>query len=869
MIAGGLGNIRPMHLAKKDIPDGSKIIVIGGPAMLIGLGGGAASSMASGSSHESLDFASVQRGNPEMERRCQEVIDHCNAMGEATPILSIHDIGAGGLSNAVPEIINDAGRGGIFELRNIPNDEKSMSPMEIWCNESQERYVVAVAEKDVDYFVSVCQRERCIYAVLGTATDERTIKLNDELLGKAAINLPLDVLFGKPPKMRRDVKHIDRTTANFDTSKLDLSKSIQRVLSLPSVANKSFLITIGDRSITGMVHRDQMVGPWQVPVADVAVTLRDLFGNAGEAMAIGEKPLSAIANPEASGRMAVCEALTNLIATDVSLSDICLSANWMAAAGVEGEDAALFDTVKAVAEKICPELGIAIPVGKDSMSMRTVWDDNEMIGPLSLVITAFAKVADVRKTLTPQLRTDKGETTLLLIDLGNGKNRLGGSALAQVYNQIASQTPDCEDASQIKALYQFMTENRNKILAYHDRADGGLFTTLVEMAFAGHTGLDIDITSNTFEYLFNEELGAVIQVATSNIDSIMACAKTSGLDGIISSVARLNSNLNINIKKGSDTVFSQDLSEMQKVWSKTSYEMQKLRDNPECAEQEFALISNENQGIVTNLTYDPSKRVAINTGAKPKMAILREQGVNGQIEMAAAFERAGFDVVDVHMSDLIDKGLSLSEFKGLVACGGFSYGDVLGAGGGWAKTILNHSQVRDNFEAFFNTEDSFSLGVCNGCQMLSQLHELIPGTEFWPTFEPNLSEQFEGRFSTVKISKTPSILLDGMEGSTFPIAVAHGEGRALFTADNQANAQAYSAMHYVDSAGNNTETYPLNPNGSPDGLAGLCSKDGRVTIMMPHPERVYRTVQNSWHPDNWGDDAPTMKIFDNARNWVK
>jgi len=879
MIAGGLGGIRPDHVEKGDIPPRSNIIVLGGPSMLIGLGGGAASSMDSGASAENLDFASVQRGNPEMERRCQEVIDRCTAQGDNNPILSIHDIGAGGLSNAVPELVNDAGRGGRFELRKVPNDEPSMSPMAIWCNESQERYVMAVSDQRLASFVELCERERCPYAVLGRATQEQQLVVSDRHFGNDAVNIPMEVLLGKAPKMTRNVTHRVVKHRAFDTAQIDLKEAVGRVLRLPAVASKEFLITIGDRSITGMVCRDQMVGPWQVPVADVAVTCNDYQGYYGEAMAMGERTPLALINPAASGRMAIGEALTNLAASSIdSMGDIKLSANWMAAAGHEGEDAALFDTVKAVGEELCPQLGIAIPVGKDSLSMKTVWqqegEDRQMIGPLSLVITAFSPVEDVRATLTPQLQCDDSESELILLDLGLGKNRLGGSALAQVYKQVGDETPDLESAKQLKAFFALIQRlNRNGLLlAYHDRSDGGLFVTLCEMAFAGHTGLDVDVSvlgSDVLASLFNEELGAVLQVASTELQRVMEIIAEEGLKEAAYAIGTLNECDEIRLLAGQESLFHAKRAELQSIWAETSYQMQALRDNPECAKEAFAELSAEDAGQSVRLSFDPRKNISAPyvSSVRPRVAILREQGVNGQVEMAAAFDKAGFDAIDVHMSDIIEGRVSLVDVNGLVACGGFSYGDVLGAGGGWAKSVLFNERARKQFTQFFQRTDSFSLGVCNGCQMLSQLKELIPGAQHWPRFVRNRSEQFEARFSRVEIAESPSLFLQGMAGSQLSIAVAHGEGRALFASEADKNA-AQIALRYLDNQGNATERYPANPNGSPEGITGLCSDDGRVTIMMPHPERVFRSVQHSWHPREWGEEGPWLRMFRNARRWV-
>jgi phosphoribosylformylglycinamidine synthase len=888
MLAGGLGNIRDGHVEKQSLPEGTPIIVLGGSVMQIGLGGGAASSMNSGSSAENLDFASVQRGNPEMERRCQEVIDRCVNMGEDSPILSIHDVGAGGISNAIPEIINDAGRGGIFELRNVPNDEPGMSPMAIWCNESQERYVLAIDENKLDVFEALCERERAIYAVVGHATKEQHLKVSDDLFKNDPVDLSMDVLLGKPPKMLRDVHHTSVHKPAIDFSNMNLSDAVERVLRLPTVASKSFLITIGDRTITGMVTRDQMVGPWQVPVADVAVTCTDYKGYAGESMAMGERTPIALVKPAASGRMAIGEAITNIAAASINkLSDLTLSANWMAAAGHTGEDAALFDTVKAVGEELCPRLGIAIPVGKDSLSMKTVWEQNgenrEMTAPLSLIVTAFSTVNDVRKTLTPQLRTDKGDTDLILVDLGKGKKRLGASALAQVYSQLGDHAPDLDDPDALKHFFETVQDLNadGYIMAYHDRSDGGLLAMITEMMFAGHTGVNLHLEalddmpeSHLYEVLFNEELGAVLQVAHQDTDTVLEAFREAGLTHHTHVIGELNDNDELTIKQGEHIVYQQTRAELQKYWSETSYRMQALRDNAECAEQEFALLDDANDpGMTIKTTFNLNEDVSapyINSGVRPAVAILREQGINGQIEMAAAFDRAGFKAVDVHMTDIISGRISLANFQGIVACGGFSYGDVLGAGGGWAKTILLNEKASDEFTAFFQRDDVFGLGVCNGCQMLSQLSHLIPGAEHWPRFHRNLSEQFEARVSMVQVNDSPSIFLKGMEGSHLPIAVAHGEGRAVFqnaTAQELLDDNLVS-LQYVDNYGATTEYYPQNPNGSEQGITGLTTKDGRFTIMMPHPERLFRTVQNSWHPDEWSEDGAWMRMFRNARVWA-
>jgi len=886
MLAGGLGNMRTEHVEKLNLNAGAPVVVLGGPAMLIGLGGGAASSMASGTSAEDLDFASVQRGNPEMQRRCQEVIDHCTNL-EENLIQSIHDIGAGGLSNGVPEIVNDSGRGGRFELRTIPNDEPGMNPMEIWCNESQERYVLVIDPERIEEFEALCVRERCPYAIIGEVTDETDLVLGDAYFDNTPIDIPLTVLLGKPPKMLRDVHRKPFQKQDFATTGIDLKEAVYRVLHLPTVADKSFLITIGDRSVTGLVARDQMVGPWQVPVADVAVTASGFEHHCGEAMALGERTPVALLQHAASGRMAIAESITNIAASRINkLSDLKLSANWMAPAGHPGEDAGLYDTVKAVGMELCPELGICIPVGKDSMSMKTVWqqegEDRSVTSPLSLIISAFAPVVDVRKTLTPQLRTDKGDTDLILIDLGKGKNRLGGSALAQVYKQIGHHPADLDDAQALKKFFDVIQQlnGDNLLLAYHDRSDGGLLATVTEMAFAGHCGVTVDLDElmgdgeDSTAALFNEELGAVIQVAHCDTDAVLEIIHDAGLAHYSHVMGSLNDEDKIIFRAAKQDLLNETRIELHRAWSETSWRMQSLRDNPDRAQQEYdGLLDAKNPGMQPVLSFDPEDNITapyIGKGERPRMAILREQGVNGQREMAAAFDKAGFTAVDVHMSDVISGQVSLSDFCGLVACGGFSYGDVLGAGQGWAKSILFNSRARDEFAAFFARNDSFGLGICNGCQMMSSLHELIPGSDAWPQFVRNDSEQFEARVAMVEIQQSPSLLLAGMEGSRLPIAVAHGEGQAEFVRQSVEAAEDANlvSLRYVDNYGKSAENYPANPNGSPNGITGLTTTDGRFTIMMPHPERVFRTMQYSWHPDEWGEEGPWLRMFRNARVWV-
>ena len=885
MLAGGVGNIRTELIEKGQIQAGDQLVVLGGPAMLIGLGGGAASSMASGTSDEDLDFASVQRGNPEMQRRCQEVIDTCWRMGDKNPIVSIHDVGAGGISNAMPELVDDSGRGARFELRKIPNDDPGMSPKEIWSNESQERYVLAIPVERIDEFKAICARERCPFAVIGEATTEKQLVVSDELLPETPVDMPLEVLLGKPPKMLRDVKSIAFDKQAIDTSHIELKDAVYRVLSLPTVADKTFLITIGDRSVTGLVARDQMVGPWQIPVADVAVTATHFNTYTGEAMAMGERTPSALLNHAASARMAVAESITNIAAAKIErLQNIVLSANWMAPAGHPGEDAGLYEAVKAVGMELCPQLGITIPVGKDSMSMKTVWQEGEtsksVTAPLSLICSAFAPVVDVRKTLTPELKTNKDETSLLLIDLGRGKNRLGATCLAQVYKQLGDEAPDLDSVEDLKQFFSAIQtlNEEGLLLAYHDRSDGGLLATLVEMALAGNTGLEVNLdvlNSEVMATLFAEELGAVIQVEQRYIERVKSILSSKGLADCSHKIAKLNSSKQLVVSFRDSVLLDESLESLHKAWSDTSYQIQKLRDNPECAEQWLATVTDHsNPGIRVKANYDLNENVAapfVNRGEKPRIAILREQGVNGHIEMAAAFDRAGFASFDVHMSDIVDGKISLADFKGLIACGGFSYGDVLGAGRGWASSILFNSKVSDEFSAFFHRTDTFGLGVCNGCQMMAQLHEMIPGANNWPRFSRNQSEQFEARLSLVEVTSSPSIFLQNMQGSVLPIVVAHGEGRADFQDQGDfatLKAANQMAIRFVDNFHKPTEIYPANPNGSAEGLTGVCNTDGRFTIMMPHPERVFRTVQFSWHPEEWLEDGAWMRMFRNARVWV-
>ena len=879
MLAGGVGNISAIHTHKHELPVGALVVHLGGPGMLIGLGGGAASSMDTGSNAENLDFDSVQRGNPEMQRRAQEVIDRCWEMGANNPILSIHDVGAGGMSNALPELVHGGGRGARFELRKIPLDETGMSPKQIWCNESQERYVLAIAPERLEEFRALCERERCPFAVVGVATAEDQLTVHDKEFGDYPVDMPLSVLLGKPPRMTRNVVRETPRLTVCDTGQIALSEAVERVLRLPSVANKTFLISIGDRTVGGMTARDQMVGPWQVPVADVAVTLMGFSTHRGEAFAIGERTPLALVNAPASGRMAVGEAITNIAAARIDkIGDIKLSANWMAAAGHHGEDAALFDTVRAVGMELCPQLGISIPVGKDSMSMKTVWQDGaeqkSVTAPLSLIVTAFAPTPDARETLTPQLAPFM-DTTLLLIDLGQGKKRMGGSALAQVFKQVGDVAPDVDDALVLKAYFGLIQElnTEGKLFSYHDRSDGGVFVTLCEMAFAGHIGLSINLDEmhgDTLRVLFNEELGAVIQVRNRDAQHVIELAHDAGLKSV-QKIATLNQTGMIEIMRGGEKLFSESGVNLQRIWSETSFQMQKLRDNPDCARQEFdRLLDAADPGLHVKSTYELNENISpLLLLTRPKIAILREQGVNGQMEMAAAFDRAGFAAVDVHMSDIISGRVSLRDFKGIAACGGFSYGDVLGAGEGWAKSILFNSRARDEFEAFFQRKDTFALGVCNGCQMMSNLHEIIPGAENWAHFARNRSEQFEARFVMVEVQPSPSIFFNGMAGSRMPIVVSHGEGYADFGDEKRLKAaQKLVTLRYVDHSGDATETYPLNPNGSPQGITGLTTRNGRFTIMMPHPERVFRAVQNSWHPYGWQENGAWLRMFQNARKWV-
>ncbi len=878
MVAGGMGYIRDGQVLKQSLPVGALIVVLGGPAMLIGLGGGAASSVDSGSGDQELDFASVQRGNAEMQRRCQEVIERCYQSVD-NPMLSVHDVGAGGLSNAVPELVNDGGRGGRFELRNIPSADLGMSPMEIWCNESQERFVLALRPESLHDFEAICTRERCPYAVLGETTQALDLTVSDSRFGNLAIDLPLPMLLGKPPRMqRRDARRRHRLPA-ADFGDLGIEEAVHRVLRLPTVADKGFLVTIADRTVSGLVARDQMVGPWQVPVADCAVTASGFEAITGEAMAMGERAPLALTSAPASGRMAIAEALSNLISADISaLGDVVLSANWMAACGHAGEDAELFDTVEAVGMEFCPALGISIPVGKDSLSLKTSWregdSDKAVIAPLSLVISAFAPVRDIRKTVTPDLKSCEEPTQLVLLDLSAGRNRLGGSALSQVLAQVWNDGPDIDEPQRLAAFVRTIGTLRdaNVLLAYHDRSDGGLLVTLCEMAIAGHLGFDVDLTHSCREPwsgLFSEEAGAVVQIRSRDwVEFRNAVAKEPTLAKCVVKLGRPTDDENLRFRYESETFFSEGRRALHRIWSETSYHMQRLRDHPDCAREEWrAKTTAGDPGMRPHLTFDPNTRPVAPQILKhrPRVAILREQGVNSHMEMAAAFHRAGFECVDVHMTDILSGRRTLAEFSVAAACGGFSYGDVLGGGGGWAGSVLYNSQARDEFSAFFARPDTLSLGVCNGCQMFTRIQSLIPGVHGWPQFVRNQSEQFEARLSMVEILPSPSAFMEGMAGSQLPIAVSHGEGRVLLPDDG---AEQSACLRFVDHHGQATESYPANPNGSFGGLTGFTSADGRVTILMPHPERVARTTQHSWHPPQWGQDGPWMRMFYNARNWL-
>ena len=918
MLAGGLGNIRLEHIEQTRIAPGAALLVLGGPAMRIGLGGGAASSMAKGARAAALDFASVQRGNPEMQHRCQEVIDQCWQLGTQNPIQFIHDVGAGGLANALPELVKDGGVGGDFDLRCIPSAEPGMTPLELWCNEAQERYVLAVATQELPRFEAICQRERCPFAIVGQAQASPQLRVSDQVLQEMPIDLPLSLVFGGPPKMHKRItspaplkapgvtteettektteetleETLDRCAGQDSTQKC--KDALQRVLSHPTVASKNFLVTIGDRSVGGLVARDQMIGPWQVPVSDLAVTASSYNHYTGEAMALGERtPLALLSSP-ASARMAVGEAITNIAAAAIEdLMDIRLSANWMAALGAPGEDARLFDAVHAVGMELCPALGITIPVGKDSMAMATHWkdktsdDDKSVTSPLSLIVSAFAPVPDIRQTLTPALQAVPN-STLLLLDLSAGKQRLGGSILAQCYGELGVAAPDLEAPEVIKSFFKFIQDTREKLLAYHDRSDGGLLLTLLEMAFAARSGIDIEVPPDQelLPWLFNEELGAVVQVAAAEAEALLRQLDDLGINSCV--LGSLNDRASLRVFQKGELIYQETRGKLQQLWSRVSFEIQSRRDNPHCAKEEFEnILQDQDPGLRVHLTFDPQENILVpvldtpvlnipmlNTGAKPRVAILREQGVNSQVEMAAAFTHAGFAAIDVHMSDLFAGSLDLSSFKGLVACGGFSYGDVLGAGEGWAKSILYHHQMRAMFEQYFHREDVFTLGACNGCQMLASLKPLIPGTAHWPKFVRNTSEQYEARFSLVRVEPGPSLFFTDMAGSYMPIVVSHGEGRAALT-PTQVQAltdKQQVCLRFIDHAIKVTERYPYNPNGSPEGITAVCSEDGRVLAMMPHPERAYRNVQNTWRAagalSNYAEDSPWMRLFRNARAWL-
>jgi phosphoribosylformylglycinamidine synthase len=914
MIAGGVGNIDARLTKKIPFPAGTLLVQLGGPGMRIGMGGGAASSMATGTNTAELDFDSVQRGNPEIERRAQEVINHCWAAGNANPILAIHDVGAGGLSNAFPELTNDAGRGARFDLRKVPLEESGLAPKEIWSNESQERYVLAIAPDSLEQFRAFCERERCPFAVVGTATEERQLVVTTEPPPEpspggggslVAVDMPMDVLLGKPPRMHRDVQSVPRTSLPIDLGGVALRDAAIQVLAHPTVASKRFLVTIGDRTVGGLSHRDQMVGPWQVPVADCAVTLADYRGFAGEAMSMGERtPLAALDAP-ASGRMAVAEAITNLLAAPIELSRVKLSANWMAACGEPGEDAALYETVRTVGMDLCPKLGVSIPVGKDSLSMRTQWPGGKVTSPVSLIVSAFASLGDVRGTLTPQLAASE-DTALLLVDLGKGRHRMGGSILAQVLEQPGGDVPDLDDAQDLVNLVNAVNTLRSqgRILAYHDRSDGGLFATACEMAFAGHVGVSLNvdmlvtegdgISDSRAEYgdaknwasqvsarreeltlkaLFNEELGVVLQVPRADRDAAMQVLREHGLSRHSHVIGKTNTSGEVQVWRDTKSVFSASLADLQQVWDSVSWKICRLRDNPAGADSEHAAAGDPaDPGLHVFLPPPPvegwggGSAPSVNL-ARPRVAILREQGVNSHVEMAYCFTEAGFDAFDVHMTDLQSGRASLGDFKGIVACGGFSYGDTLGAGIGWARSITFNPVLSQQFQAFFARTDTFGLGVCNGCQMFAELADIIPGAQAWPRFTTNRSERFEARLSMVEVLDSPSLFFAGMAGSRMPIAVAHGEGYANFAYRGDP-AKVVPAMRFVDNHGRPTEQYPFNPNGSPGGLTAVTTPDGRFTAIMPHPERVFRNIQMSWSPGDPAAHSPWLRLWHNARKWV-
>jgi phosphoribosylformylglycinamidine synthase len=912
MIAGGVGAIRDDLTHKIQFPAGTLLVQLGGPGMRIGMGGGAASSMAAGTNTAALDFDSVQRGNPEIQRRAQEVINHCWQLGAENPILAVHDVGAGGLSNAFPELADGAGTGACFDLRRVPLEESGLAPKEIWCNESQERYTLAIAPESLPLFQAMCERERCPFSVVGRATGEPSLVLEDGPGGSRAIDMPMEVLLGKPPKVFRDVTRLARTEAPLDLTGVSLEAAALDVLRHPTVASKRFLITIGDRTVGGLSHRDPMVGPWQVPVADCAVTLADFTGFAGEAMSMGERtPLAALDAP-ASGRMAVAEAITNLLAAPIELERVKLSCNWMAACGEPGEDAALYDTVKAVGMELCPALDISVPVGKDSLSMRTKWTDaqgaaKQVVAPVSLIVSAFASVADVRGTKTPQLVAPTGEgaveSVLVLVDLGRGQHRMGGSILAQTRGAFGDRVPDLDDPQLLKSLVDAVNALRasGDLLAYHDRADGGLWAAACEMAFAGHVGVSLNVDllvtegtgiddsradvgdsknwasqvggrrdERTLKALFNEELGALLQVPAARRDAVMATLRTHGLSAHSHVVGKPNTTGTMEVWRDAKAVFSKPLPVLHQAWDEVSWRIAQLRDNPACADSEHAQAGRaDDTGLHRHLTFDPNEDVAapfLNL-SRPKVAILREQGVNSHVEMAHAMSLGGFDAYDVHMSDLHAGRAALADYVGFVACGGFSYGDTLGAGEGWARSVIFNPDLEAQFAAFFARQDTFALGVCNGCQMLAALSPMIPGAQDWPKFTRNRSEQFEARLSLVEILESPSIFFTGMAGSRMPVAVAHGEGFADFSQRGDA-AKVLAAMRFVDHAGQATETYPMNPNGSPRGLTAVTTADGRFTSLMPHPERVHRNVQMSWSGARPEDRSPWLRMFANARKWV-
>ncbi len=890
MIAGGIGAIRPSQVYKQPLPVGALLIVLGGPAMAIGLGGGSASSRSSGENTESLDFSSVQRANAEMQRRCQEVINACWSLGEANPMLSIHDVGAGGLANALPELVAANQKGALVNLRAIPNAAPGMTPLEIWCNESQERYVLAILPENSELFSSMARRERCPFAMVGEVIDKPEFMVFDPHFNNMPVNLPLSLLFEKLPRMQCSSNHVSYATNYFKTADIPIEEAVRRVLQFPCVGSKSFLITIADRTVSGLVSRDPMVGAWQVPVADVAVTCTDYQGYLGEALSIGERPPIALVHHAASARMAVGEAITNIAGACINdIKDIVLSANWMASPETPGEGAGLYDAVQAIGMELCPALGISIPVGKDSLSMRTVWESNGKVNkvsaPLSLIVTATASVTNIKATLTPELQTNFGPTRLIVLDLGEGCNCMAGSVLEQAYNILSQRPPDLDDPSLLKRFFQaIQTLNlQGFILAYHDRSDGGLLATLCEMMFAGHVGINISLDDliseesgkDAIAVLFTEELGAVIQVRERDVLAVMAVLQSFQLTECARVIGELNQKDELHIECHEQTIYCQSRVQLQRWWAETSYRLQSMRDDPECAQEEYDnILDTADPGLTLKLNFDlKTETPSIKEQSKPRVAILREQGVNGHMELAAAFSRAGFDCFDVHMSDIFSGRIHLVDFVGIAAGGGFSYGDVLGAGRGWAQSILNHSEARNQFSEFFTRPNTFTFGICNGCQMLADLKCLIPGTEHWPAFKKNRSEQFESRLVMVKIEESPSIFLKGMAGSYLPVAVAHGEGRAEFSNLNdltQIKNNNQIALRYVNNNHDTTERYPFNPNGSPEGITGLTTPDGRVLIVMPHPERVFRAVQNSWYPKNWQtEDSPWMQLFRNAREWIR